>query len=68
MKTLQFSDDVWDAFGAASAEVMDENMNDELFARKSAPPLRRVLATSASWINKSDGYYVEQRVRVLANG
>ena len=23
------------------------------------------LANSASWINKSDGYYVQQRVRVL---
>lgn len=64
VKTLQFSDDVWDAFGKASAEVMDENMGDELFAeiRKS---FEESLATSASWINKSDGFYVEQRVRVL---
>jgi len=64
VKTLQFSDDVWDAFGAASAEVMDENMGDELFA-KIRTSFEESLATSASWINKSDGYYVEQRVRVL---
>jgi TRAP-type mannitol/chloroaromatic compound transport system substrate-binding protein len=64
VKTLQFSDDVWDAFGAASAEVMDENMGDELFAKIRAS-FEESLATSASWINKSDGYYVEQRVRVL---
>ncbi|MFL4471396.1 TRAP transporter substrate-binding protein [Tateyamaria armeniaca] len=64
VKTLQFSDDVWDAFGAASAEVMDENMGDELFAKTRAS-FEESLATSASWINKSDGYYVEQRVRVL---
>jgi TRAP-type mannitol/chloroaromatic compound transport system substrate-binding protein len=64
VKTLQFSDDVWDAFGAASAEVMDENMDDELFARIRAS-FEASLATSASWINKSDGFYVEQRVRVL---
>jgi len=64
VKTLQFSDDVWDAFGAASKTVMDENMGDELFARTRAS-FEESLATSASWINKSDGYYVEQRVRVL---
>ncbi|WP_425070291.1 TRAP transporter substrate-binding protein [Sagittula sp. S175] len=64
VKTLQFSDDVWDAFGAASKEVMDENMNDELFA-KIRNSFEESLATSASWINKSDGFYVQQRVRVL---
>lgn len=64
VKTLQFSDDVWDAFGKASAEVMDENMGDELFAKIRAS-FEESLANSASWINKSDGYYVQQRVRVL---
>lgn len=64
VKTLQFSDDVWDAFGAASAEVMDENMGDDLFAKIRAS-FEASLATSASWIQKSDGFYVEQRVRVL---
>jgi TRAP-type mannitol/chloroaromatic compound transport system substrate-binding protein len=64
VKTLQFSDDVWDAFGRASAEVMDENMGDELFA-KIRNSFEASLANSASWIQKSDGYYVEQRVRVL---
>lgn len=64
VKTLQFSDDIWDAFGAASAEVMDENMNDELFAKIRAS-FEESLANSASWINKSDGFYVAQRVRVL---
>ncbi len=64
VKTLQFSDDVWDAFGAASAEVMDENMDDELFAR-TRESFEASLASSASWINKSDGYYVQQRIRVL---
>jgi TRAP-type mannitol/chloroaromatic compound transport system substrate-binding protein len=64
VKALQFSDDVWDAFGRASAEVMDENMGDELFASTRAS-FEASLANSASWINKSDGYYVAQRVRVL---
>ena len=64
VRTMQFSDDVWDAFGAASKEVMDENMNDELFA-KIRVSFEESLANSASWINKSDGFYVQQRVRVL---
>jgi len=64
VKALQFSDDIWDAFGRASAEVMDENMGDELFASTRAS-FEASLANSASWINKSDGYYVAQRVRVL---
>ena len=64
VKTLQFPDDVWDAYGAASKKVMDENMEDELFAKTRAS-FEASLASSASWIQKSDGYYVEQRTRVL---
>lgn len=67
VKTLQFSDDVWDAFGAASKEVMDENMGDELFARTRAS-FEASLATTSDWIQKSDGFYVAQRNRVLGNG
>ena len=64
VKTMQFPDDVWDAFGAASKEVMDENMDDTLFAdiRNS---FETSLASSAEWLSKSDAYYVEQRQRVL---
>ena len=64
VKTLQFPNDVWDAFGRASAEVMDENMGDELFA-KIRTSFEASMANSASWIQKSDGFYVEQRTRVL---
>ena len=64
VKTLQFSDDVWDAFGRASVEVMDENMGDEMFA-KIRNSFEASMASSSSWTNKSDGYYVEQRNRVL---
>ena len=64
VQTLQFPDDVWDAFGRASAEVLDENMGDELFAA-ARESFEASLAASASWIGQSDGYYVQQRVRVL---
>ncbi|MDX1780664.1 MAG: TRAP transporter substrate-binding protein [Thalassovita sp.] len=64
VKVLQFSDDVWDAFGAASKEVKDENMDDPLYAsiRES---FEKSLYTSSEWINMSDGFYVQQRNRVL---
>lgn len=64
VKTLQFSDDVWDAFGAASKKVLDQYMDDPLYAsiRES---FNESVAVSASWIQKSDGFYVEQRERVL---
>ncbi len=66
VKVLQFSDDVWDAFGKASAEVMDENMGDEIFAKTRAS-FEESMASSSSWIGKSDGFYVAQRDRVLGN-
>jgi len=64
VKALQFSDEIWDAFGAASKEIMDENMDDDLF-RTTRASFEASLADSAAWISKSDGYYVQQRVRVL---
>ncbi|WP_380052629.1 TRAP transporter substrate-binding protein [Falsihalocynthiibacter sp. SS001] len=64
VKTLQFSDDVWDSFGAASKEVMDENMDDPLFA-KVRESFEASLASTSAWIQQSDGYYVNQRNRVL---
>jgi hypothetical protein len=67
VQTLQFSDDVWDAFGAASKEVLDENMGDDLFARI-RNSFDESLAKSSDWILKSDGEFVSQRNRVLANG
>ena len=43
---------------------MDENMGDELFAKIRAS-FEASMASSSSWIDKSDGYYVQQRNRVL---
>jgi TRAP-type mannitol/chloroaromatic compound transport system substrate-binding protein len=64
VKALQFSDEIWDAFGAASTEVLNEYMDDDLY-RSTRASFDASLADSAAWINKSDGYYVQQRVRVL---
>ncbi|MBV7393184.1 TRAP transporter substrate-binding protein [Mameliella sediminis] len=64
VKVLQFPDDVWDAFGAASKKVKDENMSDELYARI-RESFEASLFSSSEWINQSDGFYVQQRNRVL---
>jgi len=67
VRTLQFPDDVWDAFGRASKEVLDQYMGDELFARIRTS-FEASMAKSSDWIQKSDGFYVEQRNRVLGQG
>ena len=64
VQTLQFPDDVWDALGVASSEVLDEYMDDELFARI-RNSFEASMASSSAWISKSDGFYVNQRDRVM---
>ncbi|MBT8456570.1 MAG: TRAP transporter substrate-binding protein [Rhodobacteraceae bacterium] len=64
VNVLNFPDDVWDAFGAASKEVRDEPMGDPLYA-KVRESFEASLANSSSWIQQSDGFYVAQRTRVM---
>jgi len=64
---MQFTDNVWDAVGSASKEVMDENMVDERFAKTRAS-FEASLTSSAEWLSKSDAFYVEQRERVRNAG
>ena len=60
----QFTDDVWDAFGAASAEVLEESRSDPLFA-KIHDSFNNGLRETSAWTSLSDGYYTSQRNRVL---
>jgi TRAP-type mannitol/chloroaromatic compound transport system substrate-binding protein len=64
VRALQFPDSVWDAFGAASKEVMDENMGDPLFA-KISNSVQEAIRLSSSWDDLSIGAYTRQRNRVL---
>lgn len=64
VSVLQFSDEIWDAFGAASLEVREENMDDELYARCRAS-FEASLRASSQWLQQSDGFYVAQRNRVM---
>ena len=63
VQLLRFPDTVWDAFGQATIEVMDENMGDDLFARIRNAMLESMRASS-SWITASDDVYRAQRDRV----
>ncbi len=60
----QFPDDVWDAFGTASAEVLEEKRADPLFA-KIHDSFNAGLKTTTAWTALSDGYYTAERNRVL---
>ena len=62
-QTHTFSDDVWDAYGAAAKDVLDGYMDDEFFAkiRNSA---EASMKASSGWMSKSDNVYVTQRNRI----
>lgn len=60
----EFPDSVWDAFGRASQEVLDENMGDELF-KKIYDSAMASMKSSSDWLKKSSGVYTAQRDRVL---
>jgi len=64
VKVMEFPDSVWDAFGKASKETLDENMGDELFARI-RNSVEASMAASSGWLVKSEGVYRAQRDRVL---
>ncbi len=63
VQTLEFPDDVWDEFGKASNEVMEENMDDELF-KKTYDSMQNSMKLSSRWSALSDGAYTRQRDRV----
>ena len=59
-----FPDSVWDAFGQAASETLDENMGDELFARI-RESVETSMASSSGWLTRSEGQYRAQRDRVM---
>jgi TRAP-type mannitol/chloroaromatic compound transport system substrate-binding protein len=64
VKTMEFPNSVWDAFGEASNAVHQENMGDDIYKRVYDSYMAS-MASSSSWIQKSDGAYTAQRDRVL---
>jgi len=64
VQVREFPDSVWDAFGAAAEEVVQEGMDDELYAQCHASYMAS-LQSSASWISRSEGEFTRQRNRVV---
>ncbi len=64
VKTLEFPDEVWDAFGKVSKEVLDENMGEPLF-KKIREAVESSMKKSAAWDQLSSVAYARQRTRVL---
>lgn len=64
VKLMEFPGSVWDAFGAASQAVHEENLGDELY-KKIYDSAMASMKSSSAWINKSSGAYTAQRDRVL---
>lgn len=64
VKVLEFPDTVWDAMGVAAKETLDQYAGDDLYDRLRAS-YNASMASSSSWIQKSEGKYREQRDRVM---
>jgi TRAP-type mannitol/chloroaromatic compound transport system substrate-binding protein len=64
VQTFTFPEDVWDAFGQASQEVLQAYTDDDLFKRIYDSYMESMRSTS-SWIQDSEGTYRAQRDRIL---
>ncbi len=65
VKLRQFSDDTYDAFGDAAAEVFEEVRQHSPLAKKIHDSFRASRDEVGSWVKISDQAYVAQRNRVL---
>ncbi|EAR50405.1 bacterial extracellular solute-binding protein, family 7 [Oceanicola granulosus HTCC2516] len=63
VQLLEFSDEIWDAFGQAAQEVVEAPMGDELYD-KIYDSYMASLDSSANWISRSQGEFTAQRDRV----
>ena len=60
----EFPDSVWDAMGAASQEVLNKYMDDDLYKRIHDSAMES-MRQSSQWITRSEGAYRAQRDRIL---
>lgn len=64
VKLMEFPDSVWDAFGAAAAEVVQEPMDDDIY-KTCYDSYMASLKSSAAWGSRSEGAFTQQRNRVV---
>ncbi|WP_425050153.1 TRAP transporter substrate-binding protein [Psychromarinibacter sp. S121] len=61
-----FADDIWDAFGNASMEVLNQYTSDDIF-KKIHDSAQASMKSTSGWLSVSDSAYAQQRNRVLAS-
>ncbi len=66
VQVMEFSDDIWNAFGAASVELLNGYASDPTF-KKIHDSAQASLRASSGWLAVSDSAYSAQRNRVLAS-
>ncbi|WP_107495829.1 ABC transporter substrate-binding protein [Thalassobius sp. I31.1] len=64
VKTLEFPDSVWDAFGEKTVEVMNSYRDDEIFA-KVHDSVNDAIRNTSGWLSISEGVYTAQRKRIF---
>ena len=64
VKVLDFPDSVWDAFGKAAKETLEENLDDPLY-KKIYDSMRDSLKKTSAWLSVAENTYTKQRNRVL---
>jgi TRAP-type mannitol/chloroaromatic compound transport system substrate-binding protein len=64
VKLLEFSDQIWDAFGIAADEVQRENLDDELY-KQCYDSYMASMKSSAGWGSRSEGTFTVQRNRIV---
>ena len=60
----EFADDIWDAFGQYSMEVLNGYTSDEMFA-KVHESAQASMRSSSEWLQLAESAYTRQRNRVL---
>ncbi|EAQ03351.1 bacterial extracellular solute-binding protein, family 7 [Pseudooceanicola batsensis HTCC2597] len=62
----EFADDIWDAFGKGSVEVLGQYQDDEMFA-KIHESAQNSMRASGAWLSLAESAYTRQRGRVLSS-
>jgi len=60
----EFSEDVWDAFGKASIDLLNGYTSDDMF-KKIHESAQASMKASSRWLSATDSFYATQRNRVL---
>ncbi|WP_373356661.1 TRAP transporter substrate-binding protein [Pseudoroseicyclus sp. CXY001] len=63
-KLMTFPDDVWEAFGTASSQALDDYMDDELYAQI-RESFEASMRKSSRWQTVAEDAYRQQRDRIL---